>query len=781
MYNISENARKKMYSGSSLYKCVLTIGDKLIEPRYLKSIKISDPIIDTSNKNMYIGTFISKQVEISFQNAMDIDVTQKVYLKIGIEGEGISNIFDPATTPYINQVLINSENSIINIISAMTYKLFYIECEPNTKYTITSSDVSLFSNSTLKLAYSLEIPSVATSVNQVEVVNSNNYEYTTGEDAQYLILSFNQTTDEIISKTEVGTNGTTIEYVPIGYFNIETSPEDYYKNAKITALDNAVLFKPNVDISEYFIRVNLFDKDNPNLYTYTNNETSKTNNYCYIECEANKSYTISKLSTTKGFAGYTSELPSNNEDFVLEEKVDFDNTNVKDEYDVATVTTDNSAKYLVVMFQETPNDDVNSYEDVLNNIEIHETGIGSQDYITAENLLKSLCEHFGVELGTYPNVNRDVIIGSYDNTISGKQYVSWLAEIMGSNAKIGRDGKLYLVPVKNLSTVTIDVKSSKSWTKGELYKISRVVYDNGVVKHEFGETTDNTLTIRQDNLFVSGTDEVRDKIVENIYNAVNGLEIWNVTNENYGDISLDSTDIVTYTIGEEQYPTYYDCTLTYQITIMAKVSVSIPTKQVEETTNKIEADIPAQIRSIKTTIDQQNAELTIVATKTETIDTKVENNYQEIVKKFDGYTPVSDTVTIQNQVTQIINSTYTRTEIDTKMVDGTVEAVNTKTGMTFDKDGLTIDKTGSQTKGNFNEKGLTVYKINQETGELTEAVLEAVYDDTIGETKVNATNFTAYKFFMLDNVSRFQNFTDINGQIKTGAFWINYDESESEQ
>ena len=55
---------------------------------------------------------------------------------------------------------------------------------------------------------------------------------------------------------------------------------------------------------------------------------------------------------------------------------------------------------------------------------------------------------------------------------------------------------------------------------------------------------------------------------------------------------------------------------------------------------------------------------------------------------------------------------------------------------------------------------------------------EAVYDEKLGETKVNATNLTAYKFLMIDNVSRIQNYTDINGQNKTGIFWINYEEGE---
>lgn len=226
---------------------------------------------------------------------------------------------------------------------------------------------------------------------------------------------------------------------------------------------------------------------------------------------------------------------------------------------------------------------------------------------TVETLLKWLCTYFNIEIGTYPNINRDVTINVYDNTLSGKQYISYIAEMMGGNAKIGRDGKLYIIPLKGEPVVTINAKKSKSFTKGEIYEISRVVYESTISKFEYGEDTKNTLYIRQDNMFLTKTEEV-----EAIYNSVVGTKICSLKTENYGDVSLDSWDYIKYTLGEEEYITYNSNTITYQMNIASKVEVSIPTKNQQETTNVVGGNDKEKIRRIETNINQIEGTITIL-------------------------------------------------------------------------------------------------------------------------------------------------------------------------
>lgn len=548
-YTVSNNYRKVIYSGGAEHTALLTIGEETIDVSNIKSITISDSIIDKTSQVFYLGSFISKQIEVTFRNANNIDLSGQVNLKIGTKVDG---------------------------------------------------------------------------------------EW---------------------------------EYVPIGIFNIETSPEDYYKNAKITCLDNGVKFKPNVDVSQFFD---------------------------------------------------------------------------------------------IIIGQNSDGSDIMG--------------------ITLENLLKTLCKHFLGEnmLGTYPTINKDIVVASYDSTISGKQYISWIAELMGSNAKIGRDGKLCLQPIKCVSTVTIDALTGKSLVIDTKYRISKVRFDNGaVIPNEFGNDTHNTLNIRTDNMLFSGDDDTRDEIIENIYNSVKDLEIWNIQTENYGDLSLDSFDIVTYNAPEDSksYTTFYTYNITYEQTIMSKINTEIPSKQVEKTTNVIKDDTNGKIRSIRTTINQ--IENTLDTTVTETIPNikdDVSSNYNELLTNFNNYLPNGSLDQITNQVNQIIGSSYTKTEVN-QIVNGTgvngvkVTYVTTEMG-TFDMNGLTIDRSNSPTAGRFNEEGIRVLQ-KLEDGSIGEPVLEAIFNKRKGTSEVNASNLNAKNYLLLDKVSRFQNFMD-GTQQKSGCFWTGY-------
>lgn len=241
--------RERIYSGGAVNRATLTINDVNIPTERIKSIKVSDPIIDTTQDSFYVGTFLAKKVEIQFRNAEEIDL----------------------------------ENGVVHL-------------------------------------------SIDTQIREE-----------TAEDDGY-------------------------EEVPIGIFYIDTSPEDYYSSATITCYDGSILFKKNIDISQWF------DKD--------------------------------------------------------------ESGNIVD--------------------------------------------------ISAEDLLKALCNHFlgGDMLGSYPSLHKTLRTGSYDSSQSGKYYISQIAEIMGCNAKIGRDGMLYLIPLNQEPVVEIDATKSKSWEVSSKYEITGVAYEN---------------------------------------------------------------------------------------------------------------------------------------------------------------------------------------------------------------------------------------------------------------------------------------------------------------
>ena len=236
---------------------------------------------------------------------------------------------------------------------------------------------------------------------------------------------------------------------------------------------------------------------------------------------------------------------------------------------------------------------------------------------TTNTIINYICDYFGIEIGTditqLPNGN--VVVGTYDNSISGKQWLSYLAEIKGCNLKMSRDGKLLFLPFKKTTPdITINALESAKWELGEKFEISQVIYFDAVRNFTFGEGTENTLYIRQDNPFI--TDET---VVENIYNNVNGMVVYSLKTKNYGDISLDAWDLIQFNLGYDEnnnlisYQTYNNNMITYEMNIVSEINAQIPTKQQQVTTNVIGGDETTKIRMIKTLLDYVNAQVTLQA------------------------------------------------------------------------------------------------------------------------------------------------------------------------
>ena len=303
-------------------------------------------------------------------------------------------------------------------------------------------------------------------------------------------------------------------------------------------------------------------------------------------------------------------------------------------------------------------------------------------FIYASDLFEAICGYYGVEVGTYPDVNNDKKLYFYDNTLTGKQYISYLAEIFGGNAKIERDGSCSIIPLKNYTNIEIDTLTSKKLEVGDTYTLTRVCYDNGkskfqaggnVIKveelpttnidtnsyyylttnmkyykyinvsetetpqYEWQEATEikNTLYLRTENLFITQQEDI-----DNIFETVEDFSITNIECENRIDLSLDAWDIVKFTAGNKEYYSFYDNTVNFNGVTMGTIKVSIPLKNVEETTNITGYTTQSKIRKIQTNIDEQNLTIATIVEDigdrsqkttsiTQDID-RIESNVQDI-------------------------------------------------------------------------------------------------------------------------------------------------------
>lgn len=137
---------------------------------------------------------------------------------------------------------------------------------------------------------------------------------------------------------------------------------------------------------------------------------------------------------------------------------------------------------------------------------------------SVSTIVQYICNYFDVTLGSDLLLlpNNDVVVGTYDSTISGKQWLSYIAEIMGCNLKMSRDGKLLFLPFKkDEPDIEINALKSAEWELGEKYEISQVVYFDAIRNFTYGDNEANTLFIRQDNPFITDTN-----VVKNIYESL---------------------------------------------------------------------------------------------------------------------------------------------------------------------------------------------------------------------------------------------------------------------
>lgn len=207
----------------------------------------------------------------------------------------------------------------------------------------------------------------------------------------------------------------------------------------------------------------------------------------------------------------------------------------------------------------------------------------------------------------------------YDNTVSARTYLSYIAEQAGGIAVIGRDGKLYIKTIGE-SSVTLPLKLFKTFKWGEKFKITRVRYDDGIQLFEKGDTTGNTVYISQDNMYIVDQEQI-----DNIYNALKDLEFYSFEGESIIDPALDTGDIVVI----DGKNVIYQGSMQFSGRWIASIESKIQCKSKEETTTKT----PSQKiinRRVQSSINQIDGKITQLAEQTTEHETKLTQQEQDI-------------------------------------------------------------------------------------------------------------------------------------------------------
>lgn len=245
-----------------------------------------------------------------------------------------------------------------------------------------------------------------------------------------------------------------------------------------------------------------------------------------------------------------------------------------------------------------------SAKELIDNSDKEENGA---KYVYLSEILEDMCTKANIELATTSFLGSTKHISWYDNRITAREYLSYIAELNGGYAIINKNGKLELRQYSNIVKQTISTEECDNFKLGLEHKIQRVVFDFNTDKWEKG--TGETLYINPNNVFITSQEDVN-----NIYAIVNNLKFYTFK-VNYSPIyDVNTGECIEFKIGTKKYPTFAQYSLNYNGGWIGGYKFDVASSKQQETT--IKDSTKQDIKSIRTELDRTNAELKIIAEKT---------------------------------------------------------------------------------------------------------------------------------------------------------------------
>jgi hypothetical protein len=329
----------------------------------------------------------------------------------------------------------------------------------------------------------------------------------------------------------------------------------------------------------------------------------------------------------------------------------------------------------------------------------------SKGEATLLQVAQDICNKAGVELSSTSFLNSDKKVSVYDNTVTAREYLSYIAESAGCFACIDREGKLcFREFCEDETEIPLELFGEYKW--GEEFKISKVSYEDGIRSFKFGDNTRNNLWINQENMYIVDEDQV-----QKIYNKIKGLTV----NTFEGKVIIDPAIDIGDKIVINGKNVIYQGEMSLEGRFIAQISSKIQIKQKEETTVKKESQKVVN-RRVQSRIDQ------------------AEGTIKQLVEE------VGDRSEKKTSITQDINGiTQSVSEVKTevKTVDGKADKAQTTADTaksTAETAKSTADSTNKNLSNNYYTKTQTENKITQ-TAESTISEVSKTYS-----TKTETSN-----------------------------------------
>lgn len=268
--------------------------------------------------------------------------------------------------------------------------------------------------------------------------------------------------------------------------------------------------------------------------------------------------------------------------------------------------------------------------------------ISENGYATLAEIAEDICRKKGLELGSKSFLNSDTKIYVYDNSITARQYMGYIAECAGCFVCAGRDGKIYFRSIGE-DTIEISQNMFKTYKYGEEYNLSRIAYENGKESFKFGNETGNTLWLDPDNLFL-----VEEQQVQKIYNKMKDFELCGFEGTVIIDPKIDIGDIIK--IGDKRI--VYQGEMTFGGVPRANIKSRISIKAKSETTIRRPSQKTIN-RRVQSQIDEAEGKITQLVEETSEYSqtlTKHEQTLNSISSKVQNIEEFSREVTSMNEL-----------------------------------------------------------------------------------------------------------------------------------
>lgn len=262
---------------------------------------------------------------------------------------------------------------------------------------------------------------------------------------------------------------------------------------------------------------------------------------------------------------------------------------------------------------------------------------------TMLQVLQDICTKVGVELGSTSFLNSDKQISVYDNTVSARTYLSYIAEQAEGFAVIGRDGKLY-IRTFGQDTVNVDINLFKDYKWGDKFKVSKVSYEDGIQDYKFGDNMADTIYINQNNMYIVDSEQI-----ENIYNQIKNFEAYSFEGETIIDPAYDIGDILII----DSKKVIYQGELEYVGKFKANIKSKIQAKTEQEST-QTKSSNANKIKRVQSEINQIDGKITQLAQETTENTEKIAEHEVSIDKISDKVSNIADLTKDTNSIKTVV-------------------------------------------------------------------------------------------------------------------------------